>query len=124
LGFAHGDFRHSQILVDRDRVGVVDLDTVCRAEPALDVGHFVAYLRLAILKADPVARSALAEDAANRFLRAYVEASTLMPRDEARLLERAAAYELLSLVRLAAHSWRKLKIDRLGHIIHLLEERS
>jgi aminoglycoside phosphotransferase (APT) family kinase protein len=124
LGFAHGDFRHSQILVDRDRVGVVDLDTVCRAEPALDVGHFVAYLRLALLKADPAARSVFTDDVTNRFLRAYVEAANLMPRDEARLRERAAAYELLSLVRLATHSWRKLKINRLGHIIHLIEERS
>jgi glucose-1-phosphate cytidylyltransferase len=36
----------------RDDIGFIDFDGFSHAEPALDVGHFVAYLRLAILKAE------------------------------------------------------------------------
>src|SRR5439155_1110896 len=48
---AHGDFSYTQILFSGDRYGLVDYDGACRAEPGLDLGHFLAYLRFAMVKA-------------------------------------------------------------------------
>jgi hypothetical protein len=124
LGFAHGDFSHTQIISDGVRRGVLDFDTVCVAEPALDVGHFLAYLRVAVLKAaaDPSDGRSVADDLGRRFVRAYVAASGEATGDAGRLRARAAAYEVVSLVRLGVHSWQKSKIARLAHVMTLLEE--
>jgi hypothetical protein len=118
----HGDFSHTQLLFDGTRCGVVDFDTIGRAEPALDVGHFLAYLRLAVAKAaggnGVVDR---ADDLASVFVDAYGSESGL---PQARLRERATLYEALSLVRLAVHSAQKLKARRLRQVMRLLEQRS
>src|SRR3712207_8430077 len=42
---SHGDLTPGQILFDGARPGLLDFDTVCQAEPALDLGQFLAYLR-------------------------------------------------------------------------------
>ncbi|HEV7466795.1 MAG TPA: phosphotransferase, partial [Candidatus Dormibacteraeota bacterium] len=41
---AHGDLTPSQLLLDGTAVGVIDFDGVCQAEPAFDLGRFLAYL--------------------------------------------------------------------------------
>jgi aminoglycoside phosphotransferase (APT) family kinase protein len=124
LGFAHGDFSHSQVIADGDRVGVLDFDTVCRAEPGLDLGHFVAYLRLAACRTagDAAAVEGVIGDLRDRFVSAYVSASGSGAAAEPTLRARIAPYETLSLVRLAAHSWRKFKPARLARVLTLLEE--
>lgn len=43
---SHRDFYDKQVLNDGDRLWVIDLDTLTRAPRALDVGNFVAHLRL------------------------------------------------------------------------------
>src|SRR5439155_1469435 len=48
---SHGDFTHSQLIFSGERCGLVDFDTVCRAEPALDLAQFLAYLRMNARKA-------------------------------------------------------------------------
>ena len=40
----HRDFYADQILVDGERLYVVDFDLYCAGEPALDVGNFIAHL--------------------------------------------------------------------------------
>jgi hypothetical protein len=125
--FSHGDFSHTQVLFEGARCGLVDFDTVCQAEPALDLGHFLAYLRLSIAKARGSASSLhddLADQLSARFLDAYVAAASDGLRDEARLRARVPAYEVISLVRLALHSWRKFKPSRLAYVLTLLEERA
>ncbi len=42
---AHGGFKASQLLFHSHNVFVVDFDGFCLADPALDVGYFLAYLR-------------------------------------------------------------------------------
>lgn len=42
---AHGGFKASQLLLHSHRAFVVDFDGFCLADPALDVGYFLAYLR-------------------------------------------------------------------------------
>lgn len=40
----HGDYKPRQLLLDADRVAVVDLDRACLGDPAIDVGSFMAVL--------------------------------------------------------------------------------
>ena len=42
---AHGSYKSSQLLVRAGSVFLVDFDQFCLADPALDVGYFLAYLR-------------------------------------------------------------------------------
>ena len=115
----HGDLKHNQILFDGRRWALVDFDTVCLAEPALDLGHFLAYLRL---KADGAGPPELAAALADTFLEAYAEAAT--GAGMAVVPERVRGYEALSLLGRAAHSWQKRKPRRLAAIVGLLEERT
>ncbi|HEV8653599.1 MAG TPA: phosphotransferase [Actinomycetes bacterium] len=123
-GFAHGDFSYTQLIFDGRRSGLVDFDTVCQAEPALDLGQFLAYLAVAARKArtpdGPGPGASLAGQLGARFLDAYAEAAGA---DRAELLDRAAVYEMVSLLRLAFHSWQKLKRSRLEHVVDVLDER-
>lgn len=43
----HRDFHDRQVLIDGHRVSVIDFDTLCHADPAIDVGNFLAHLELA-----------------------------------------------------------------------------
>jgi hypothetical protein len=42
---AHGSFKSAQLLFRGDRLFITDFDQLCAADPALDVGYFLAYLR-------------------------------------------------------------------------------
>ncbi|HJZ48694.1 MAG TPA: phosphotransferase [Roseiflexaceae bacterium] len=126
LCFSHGDFTYTQLIFDGQQSGLVDFDTICQAEPALDLGQFLAYQRLAILKdqrrSAPMPAEAT-ELLCERFLQNYIAARGPAIGDERELRERAAVYEVLMLLRLAIHSWQKLKVSRLEHTLTLLEER-
>ena len=62
LCFGHGDYTYTQLIFDGTSSGLVDFDTICRAEPALDLGQFLAYSRLAVLKARKESRRAIRRD--------------------------------------------------------------
>lgn len=117
---SHGDFSYTQILFDEDRAGLVDFDSFCQAEPALDLGQFLAYLRYAGMKAPAASaaeRAGRIEFLASRFAAAYTAAG-----GSTQALERAAVYEAVSLIRMAEHAWLNLKGRRLHHIVGLLGE--
>jgi aminoglycoside phosphotransferase (APT) family kinase protein len=42
--FVHGDFNLDQLLIDKGRIGVVDFDSTCVGDPAIDVGNFMGNL--------------------------------------------------------------------------------
>jgi hypothetical protein len=119
----HGDFRHNQILFDQESATLVDFDSVCQAEPALDVGHFLAYLRLTTRKVEPAIAGGtrVADELSQLFLNRYLLADRL-GLSEARVRARVAAYETLSLLRLALHGWQKFKPHRIEVALSLLEE--
>lgn len=48
--FIHGDFKPSQLLIDGDRVAIVDFDRACLGDPALDVGNFMAQFNKSALR--------------------------------------------------------------------------
>ncbi|HSL47215.1 MAG TPA: hypothetical protein VK897_27495, partial [Anaerolineales bacterium] len=57
------------------------------------------------------------------FLDTYIATAKAWIPDEALLRGRVAIYELISLIRLALHSWEKMKGSRLKQTMTLLEER-
>jgi hypothetical protein len=124
--FSHGDFTYTQLIFDGSNGGLVDFDSICQAEPAQDLGHYLAYQRLNIIKdQDPAAPfpAEAIERLCALFLDTYVEASRGWIADEGLLRGRVAVYELISLIRLTLHSWEKMKGSRLRQTILLLEER-
>jgi ABC-type multidrug transport system fused ATPase/permease subunit len=125
LRFSHGDFTPSQVVFDHDRPGLLDLDTLCQAEPALDVGRFCAYLRVGCAKAEREAGvdpSPLADELVGRFVDAYARARGDRRVDLA-LRRRARVYEGISLVRMAVSSWHQLKPARTADVLAVLAER-
>jgi hypothetical protein len=117
----HGDFSYTQLIFDGSRPGLVDFDNFCQAEPALDLGQFLAYLRYAGIKArgnSRAERAGLSRDLAGRFADAYVTAG-----GPAAALERVDLYEAINLTRMAEHAWQNLKSRRLEGIVMLLGER-
>jgi hypothetical protein len=66
--------------------------------------------------------SAEVERLSELFLSTYIAHSDWLA-DEALLRQRTMAYEIISLIRLAVHSWDKLKGTRLTHTINILKER-
>jgi aminoglycoside phosphotransferase (APT) family kinase protein len=110
---AHGDMTPSQLLLDGDRVGLVDFDGVCQAEPAFDLGRFLAYLRAALAKSGNPAGEALGA----RLLAAHAACGgPAAPR------RRVEAWATASVVQMAAHRWGQLKPARLRLACALLEE--
>jgi ABC-type multidrug transport system fused ATPase/permease subunit len=120
-GVAHGDLDTSQVLFDGPTSSLVDFDTVCLAEPALDLGQFTAHLAVTARKAAEAAGVAgdSAEDLGQAFLREYVR---LRGGGDGELLARVAAYRTVALARLAVRSWCQLKPERLRSSLALLDE--
>ena len=122
----HGDFTPGQILLDGTRWGVVDFVTICMADPAMDLGRFTAYLRLACRKAEPsggVDPVALADKLCERFMLEYVAGTGLADSDCAHLRGRVAAFEALALAQITIRSWEKIKPQRTAMALSILEER-
>jgi hypothetical protein len=125
---AHGDFTPGQVLLDGPgRAGIVDVDTLCVAEPALDVGRFLAYLHVTGIRRSQGAWSVL-EDMTARFLESYLEArppsggGTVSAAGSRRLfLERTAAFHALALGRIGASACRQLKDARLAAVVDVLD---
>jgi hypothetical protein len=126
LCFSHGDFTYTQLIFDGKEGGLVDFDTMCQAEPAQDLGHYLAYQRLNIIK-DQDPKSPFPQETIEHlcaiFLDTYIDVSKAWIPDEALLRGRVAIYELISLIRLTLHSWEKMKGSRLKQTMSLLEER-
>jgi hypothetical protein len=125
LCISHGDFKHEQLLFDGASGGLVDFDAMCQAEPALDLGKFLAHLRADAQKIQKRASvsSPLGDELAERFLRAYVSAVGDQVEDEWQLRERTTLYEAIALLRLALRSQQDLDETRLQITAALLEER-
>ncbi len=126
IGFSHGDFTYTQLIFAAASCGLVDFDTSCEAEPALDLGQFLAYVRLAVRKAERHTASGgelAADELCNQFLNAYLRIAGYHGPAADQLRARVAVYEIISLLRIAQHSWQKMKGSRLEIVADLLEER-
>jgi hypothetical protein len=124
---SHGDYTHDQILFEDGARGLLDFDGLCLAEPALDLGQFCAYLRMACAKAERAAQSGpsgLGDQLSDQFVRAYVQAAGVPRPEVPRLRDRIRLYEAARLVRICVHSWQQLKPARLSTALSVLEEES
>ncbi|MEY2477760.1 MAG: hypothetical protein QOG87_3075 [Actinomycetota bacterium] len=113
-GPTHGDFTPSQLLSDGDECGLVDFDSMAMAEPALDLGQYLAYLRLAGAKAGVPA------EALGRLFLAEYAATAGMSADG--LAARTRVYGCISLFRTTVHAWQKLKPKRAVMVFRPLAE--
>jgi hypothetical protein len=122
--FNHGDFTYGQLLFDGAHSGLVDFDSVCQAEPALDLAQFLTYLRLASLKSKlpPAATRALMGRLSDQFLQTYVDTTRGQTGELEQLVPRVAIYSTLSLVRRTLRSWQKFKPSRSESALELLAE--
>jgi hypothetical protein len=112
------------VLFDGPTSSLVDFDTVCRAEPALDLGQFTGELAVAVRTGREASGTAAldgGEDLASAFLLEYVRLSG--STDPAVLLTRVAAHRTVALVRSAVRSWCRLKPERLHATLAVLDER-
>ncbi|MDQ2998919.1 MAG: phosphotransferase, partial [Chloroflexota bacterium] len=125
MGFCHGDFTYTQLVFEGNQAGLVDFDSICQAEPALDLGHFLAYLQVAGLKAAKLADGApntLVEQLSERFMTTYLAAMGERVDEIGRLRVRVAIYQMISLLRRALRSWQKFKGSRLENALVVIEE--
>ena len=105
---SHGAFRPSQVLVDGARIGILDLDGTCLAEPERDVGRFTTSVAKAMLRAPaatPAARDrsrALGRELTGAFAARYAAGA---PLD----LGRLALWQALDVVAGLAHTAATLR---------------
>jgi hypothetical protein len=127
---AHGTFRPAQVLLHQGRIGFIDFDSFCRAEPALDVALFIEKVKDLGLSADPGdaddADDIPLDPAARPARLAQVEAFCATFLDAYRAqrpisAQRIALWETLYLLTLVLHCWTKVKPARLVHSMFLLE---
>ena len=90
---AHRDFYPAQLIVDAEWVYVLDLDLFCNADPALDVGNFIAHIEESDLRnaGNPHARQHVIE----AFTRGYMKHGY-----DPGFMSALERYRVLSLVRL------------------------
>ena len=123
---SHGSFRPAQVLLADGRVGFIDFDGSCRAEPARDVALFRTAIRdvgLASWHPDaPVgspgelrATIAWLDEVCEVFLVAYERVAPLSR-------ERVMLWETLDLFTNVLGAWTKVKPERVGPTIRLLDD--
>jgi Ser/Thr protein kinase RdoA (MazF antagonist) len=108
---SHRDFFDKQVLVSGPELLLLDLDTACRAEPELDLGNFLAHLRLRELQGVSLDVHLLRD----AFLDGY--SSSGQPHRQ-----RLRFYEASALLRLACvyalrPAWRDLPGSLVEHVL-------
>ncbi len=117
---SHRSFRPAQVLVDGDRIAVIDFDGFCRSEPALDVALFRATLRCygaSLPLADDGAledRLDVLDEWCERFSSRYQSRAAVSA-------ERVAAWELLDIFVHLQNAWTKARPARPATALAVLE---
>jgi hypothetical protein len=122
---AHGGFKASQLLFHSHKVFVVDFDGFCLADPALDVGYFLAYLRPSGLWYQSPGTMPWFEAAAEVFTSTYRHAMLeLGVAEEAidGILQRSKLYEAALLFKIATRRVNRLNSPRPKELAAMLKE--
>ncbi len=122
---AHGGFKASQLLFHSYHVFVVDFDGFCLADPALDVGYFLAYLRPSGLWYYKQGMRQWFEQAARVFHAAYREA--MLTRGITNeiidsIIERSRLYEGALIFKIATRRVNRLNSPRPQELSAMLDE--
>ena len=120
----HGTFNPEQILIDGERIGIIDFDSQCMAEPALDVGLFRAAIKdtgmgISFPSSSPdqserFARLTVLDEIGDVFLSEY-ETHASVSRD------RVALWEAIDYLRNCLHYWIKVKPAEPDHALLILD---
>jgi len=121
---AHHDFRPAQVLLHGGRIGFIDFDGACRAEPALDLGRFRANLRDIGISAFTAADHPLAGDPLDRHLRLLDELCddflAAYERHAPVTAGRVLLWETTDLLTALLHAWTKVRTARVGQRLAVL----
>jgi Ser/Thr protein kinase RdoA (MazF antagonist) len=121
---SHGTFRPAQVLLRGDRVGFIDFDGSCMAEPAYDIGRFRATLRdIAISAPAPTGRElekhafedrmTIVDELCEEFLDRYRQQAPINR-------QRVMLWEVADLFTLLLHAWTKVRLTRVAPRLSLL----
>jgi aminoglycoside phosphotransferase (APT) family kinase protein len=128
-GPTHSSFRPAQVLLYRGKIGFIDFDSFCQAEPALDIALFLAATKNIGLsepheeesneddaELDPATRTALLDrlDVICEIFLAEYEQHAPISR------QRVALWQALDLLTLVLTCWTKIKPVRLGNTLAML----
>lgn len=122
---AHGGFKASQLLYLDETISVVDFDGFCLADPALDVGYFLAYLRPSGLWYERQGTRAWFEAAAEIFTTTYARALQelgVSPEETAGILERTPIYAAALLFKIATRRVNRLNSPRPQELTGILRD--
>ncbi|MBV9231747.1 MAG: aminoglycoside phosphotransferase family protein [Chloroflexi bacterium] len=122
---AHGGFKASQLLFHSHHVFVVDFDGLCTADPALDVGYFLAYLRPSGLWYHRPGMRQWFEAAANIFRNTYSQTMLnygIAPTIIDGILDRSRLYEAALLFKIATRRVNRLNSPRAQELSAMLDE--
>jgi protein tyrosine phosphatase (PTP) superfamily phosphohydrolase (DUF442 family) len=122
---AHGGFKASQLLYHDGTVSVVDFDGFCLADPALDVGYFLAYLRPGGLWYGRQSMRAWFETAGDLFTTTYVHALLdlgLSLEETTGIVQRAQLYVAALLFKIATRRVNRLNSPRTQELAGMLKE--
>ena len=123
---SHGGFKPSQLVYSApDRVVLTDLDGICLADPALDLGYFLAYLRPLSVWTDRPAVATWFAFAAATFLDAYARAMVrggAEPHLVDASLRRVPLYEAALLLKIATRRPQRLNAPRVAELSAMLDD--
>jgi aminoglycoside phosphotransferase (APT) family kinase protein len=122
---AHGGFKASQLLFHSHQVFVVDFDGFCLADPALDVGYFLAYLRPSALWYHRSGMRQWFDAAKEVFITAYRQAMLehgIAQSSIDGILERSRLYEAALLFKIATRRANRLNSPRSKELSTMLNE--
>ena len=121
----HGTFNPEQILIDGERIGFIDFDDYCMAEPALDVGLFRSAIKDTGMnapfatsspsRAERLARLSLLDKIGDAFLSEY-ETHAAISRN------RVALWEAADYLRNCLHYWIKVKPEEPDNALLILDQ--
>jgi hypothetical protein len=122
---AHGGFKASQLLFHGHQVFVVDFDGFCLADPALDVGYFLAYLRPSGLWYQRPGMRQWFEAAKEVFLTTYRQAMRehgLAKSTIEGIVERSRLYEAALIFKIATRRANRLNSSRSKELSAMFSE--
>jgi aminoglycoside phosphotransferase (APT) family kinase protein len=113
---SHGAMRTDQFILQDDQLAIIDLDGYCWANPARDLGNFLAYLCWKAIRQPEHAQ--FVERAGRAFLEGYL--SVHQDIDEKWL----SVYQAASLLKIAGRRFRSLTFLEWPLVIHLIHAAS
>lgn len=111
---SHGAFRTDQLLAVDGHAVMVDIDGLCLADPARDLGNMLAYLRWKAIRQPH--HAAFIYEAADSFLHGYGRLARLPDGS------RIAVHQAASMLKIAERRFQRLEVTAWGLVPRLVEE--